>query len=86
MPLTTGFRVPAAVVALANRLLPALDVSVPEAVSLRRDGSLDIRQVDDRRGGDVAEVRAALTHEGSIGVIAADAAIDGWPPSFATRA
>ena len=43
VPLTIGFRVPAAVVALANRLLPALDVDVPPAVSLRRDGALDVR-------------------------------------------
>jgi DNA helicase IV len=77
VPLTVGFRVPAAVVALANTLLPALSVSVPEAVSLRRDGSLDIHKVDDLAAATVAEVRAALTHEGSIGVIAADAAIDG---------
>ena len=42
VPLTTGFRVPAAVVALANRLLPALDVDVPAAVSLRRDGDLRV--------------------------------------------
>src|SRR5690349_7176732 len=42
VPLTVGFRVPAAVVALANRLLPALEVDVPEAVSLRRDGDLSI--------------------------------------------
>jgi DNA helicase IV len=73
---TVGFRVPAAVLELANRLLPALSVSVPEAVSLRRDGSLDVRQVDDLVGATVAEVRAALGFEGSIAVIAADAAVD----------
>src|SRR5919107_3197249 len=47
VPLTVGFRVPAAVVALANRLLPALGVDVPEAVSLRRDGDLAILEVAD---------------------------------------
>src|SRR5439155_9649417 len=71
VPLTTGFRVPAAVVALANRLLPALGVDVPPATSLRRDGSLDIVGNVDL----AATVTEALTHEGSIGIIAADAAV-----------
>jgi DNA helicase IV len=73
--LTTGFRVPAAVVDLANRLLPALDVAVPEAVSLRRDGSLDVRAVTDILESTVVEARAALAFEGSIAVIAADASV-----------
>jgi DNA helicase IV len=72
VPLTTGFRVPAAVLALANRLLPALGVSVPEAVSLRRDGALDVREVPDLAAATVDEVRAALAIEGSIAVICAD--------------
>jgi hypothetical protein len=70
VPLTTGFRVPAAVVALANRLVAALDVDVPPARSLRGDGELRIREVDDLAAGTVGAVRAALAHEGSIGVIA----------------
>ncbi|GAB3867511.1 ATPase AAA [Dactylosporangium cerinum] len=70
VPLTTGFRVPAAVVALANRLLPALGVDVPEARSLRTDGALTIGAVP------LADaVRRALAFEGSIGVIAADATV-----------
>ncbi|WBB65455.1 AAA family ATPase [Micromonospora sp. WMMD812] len=77
VPLTVGFRVPAAVVAFANRLLPALAVDVPPAESLRRDGGLDIRTVTDLTGAAVAEVRAALAHDGSVGVIAADDAVDG---------
>ena len=79
VPLTVGFRVPAAVVDLANRLLPALGVDVPEAVSLRRDGELAIVGVPDASGVDAAmlvEVTAALEHEGSVAVIAADAAVD----------
>jgi len=75
VPLTTGFRVPAAVVALANRLLPALGVRVPEAVSLRRDGTLEILPVEDLVAATVAAVRSALTFEGSIGVICADASV-----------
>ncbi|RZU51483.1 DNA helicase IV [Krasilnikovia cinnamomea] len=79
VPLTTGFRVPAVVVALANRLLPALGVDVPEAVSLRRDGDLAIVAVAEPADLDAAvlvEVTAALDHEGSVAVIAADAAVD----------
>lgn len=76
VPLSIGFRVPAAVVAFANRLLPALAVDVPPAESLRRDGALDVRTVIDLVAATVAEVRAALAHDGSVGVIAADDAVD----------
>ena len=76
VPLTVGFRVPAAVLAFANRLLPALAVDVPPARSLRRDGALHLRAVTDVEASAVAEVRAALDAEGSVGVIAADAAVD----------
>ncbi|MFF7448209.1 MULTISPECIES: HelD family protein [unclassified Streptomyces] len=74
VPLTTGFRVPEAVVGLANRLLERLDVDVPAARSLRRDGELRIRDAGgDLPGAVVAAVRDALAREGSVGVIAADA-------------
>jgi DNA helicase IV len=76
VPLTTGFRVPAAVVALANRLLPALGVDVPEARSLRTDGTLTVSTVADVEQSVVDAARAALGHPGSVGVIAADAAVD----------
>ncbi|MEU7886059.1 AAA family ATPase [Microbispora bryophytorum] len=71
MALTTGFRTPAVVVELANRLLSELAVDVPPSRSFRRDGRLRVL-----RGHDPAVVTAvfeALGHEGSIGVIAADA-------------
>ncbi len=74
--LTTGFRVPTAVVELANRLLPELDVTVPHTRSFRHDGRLRVRHVPDLARGVVAAVREAMEHEGSIGVIAADAAAD----------
>jgi DNA helicase IV len=64
---------------LANRLLPALQVDVPEAVSLRHDGDLSVIGVADSSDLDatmLVEVTAALEHEGSVAVIAADAAID----------
>ncbi|WP_037678794.1 ATPase AAA [Streptomyces griseus] len=74
IPLTTGFRVPEPVVALANRLLDRLDVDVPPARSLRRDGELRIREAaGDLPGAVVAAARDALTREGSVGVITADA-------------
>ncbi|MFE2683894.1 HelD family protein [Streptomyces mirabilis] len=80
VPLTIGFRVPEAVVGLANRLLARLDVRVPPARSLRRDGELTVRAVPDARDvlpATVDAVRGALAHEGSIGVIAADPDIGG---------
>ncbi|MDQ1018233.1 HelD family protein [Streptomyces afghaniensis] len=73
--LTTGFRVPRAVVALANRLLERLDVDVPAARSLRGDGELRMRETapDGVPGAVVEAVREALGREGSVGVVAADA-------------
>jgi DNA helicase IV len=75
VPLTIGFRVPEAVVDLANRLLPALGVAVPEARSLRRDGWLRLARVEDLVAATVTEVLSALEQDGSVGVIAADAAV-----------
>jgi DNA helicase IV len=79
VPLTVGFRVPEMVIALANRLLPELGVNVPEAVSLRHDGELRIVPVDGESELDgviLREATVALKHEGSVAVIAADAAVD----------
>ncbi|MBT2364862.1 AAA family ATPase [Streptomyces sp. ISL-10] len=70
--LTTGYRVPAAIVDLANRLAGALGVDVPVARSLRHDGELTVRAVDDITAATVEAVRAALECEGSVGVIAAE--------------
>ncbi|MFI7686446.1 HelD family protein [Streptomyces griseoaurantiacus] len=75
IPLTTGFRVPEAVLGLANWLLDRLDVDVPRARSLRRDGELTVRHVrhpEELDGAVVEAVRRALTHEGSVGVITVD--------------
>ncbi|HEY2674652.1 MAG TPA: AAA family ATPase, partial [Rugosimonospora sp.] len=76
VPLTIGFRVPQAVVALANRLLPALGVNVAAATSLRGDGWLRVQDVSDVDGAAVGAVRAALEQDGSIAVIAADSAVE----------
>nr|WP_229886702.1 AAA family ATPase [Streptomyces griseoflavus] len=75
VPLTTGFRVPAAVMELANRLVGALGVDVPPARSLRHDGELAVSAVDDLASATVSAVRAALDREGSVAVIAADDAV-----------
>ncbi|CAM5495067.1 DNA helicase [Streptomyces canarius] len=76
VPLTTGFRVPAAVLEPANRLLARLDVAVPAAHSLRTDGELTLRPTEDLLGTTVTAVRAALAREGSVGVVTADADTD----------
>nr|WP_232107626.1 AAA family ATPase [Streptomyces gossypiisoli] len=75
VPLTTGFRVPAAVMELANRLVGALGVDVPPARSLRHDGELTVSAVDDLASATVSAVRAALDREGSVAVIAAEDAV-----------
>ncbi|TCC28511.1 HelD family protein [Kribbella sindirgiensis] len=75
--LSTGYRVPATVVELANRLLTALDVTVPPTTSYRSDGELTITRVDDLAFACVDSVQGALREEGSIGVIAADHQLPG---------
>lgn len=74
-PLTTGFRVPAAIVAVANQLLAHLDAQVPPARSLRGDGELRVSRVSEITAGVVTAVRQALRAPGSIGVISTDAAV-----------
>ncbi|MFD8736741.1 HelD family protein [Streptomyces sp. NPDC059618] len=76
VPLTAGFRVPGVIVELANRVLERLDVDVPPARSLRRDGELRIRPAADLPAETVAAVQDALAHQGSIGVIAADTDVE----------
>ncbi|MFH8490838.1 HelD family protein [Streptomyces longisporoflavus] len=82
-PLTTGFRVPKAIVGLANRVLASLDVDVPPARSLRTDGELRIREVRDVVAATVDAVRAGLSREGSLGVIAADTDVAGLREALA---
>ena len=45
--LTMGFRVPAVVLAFANRLLPGLHVMAPPTLSIRTDGALRVRHEPD---------------------------------------
>ncbi|MFK4099922.1 HelD family protein [Streptomyces sp. NPDC019531] len=78
VPLTIGFRVPRAVVQLANRLLARLDVEVPAGRSLRGDGELRISPTSPDALPDavVDAVRDSLAYEGSVGVVAADADVE----------
>ncbi|WP_231626762.1 HelD family protein [Streptomyces apocyni] len=75
--LTAGFRVPREVIAFASRLLPEIAPGLAEVESVREaPGSLEVRRVP----GDLTEAAveacvASLRHEGSIGLIAADARV-----------
>ncbi|MEU4079678.1 AAA family ATPase [Streptomyces venezuelae] len=73
VPLTLGYRVPAAIVELANRLLPQLGVDVPAGRSVRRDGEVTVRRAPELLAGTRQAVREALAAEGSVGVITTDA-------------
>ncbi|WP_328538130.1 HelD family protein [Streptomyces sp. NBC_00344] len=74
--LTAGFRVPREVIAYASRLLPHMSPGLAPVSSVRENpGSLDIRATDDPDEAAVAACRDSLRHEGSTGLIAADARI-----------
>lgn len=74
VPLILGYRVPAAIVDLANRLLPHLGADVPAGRSVRKDGEVTVVRTTDRLdllGAAAGAVREALVAEGSVGVITA---------------
>ncbi|GAA2707344.1 MULTISPECIES: ATP-binding domain-containing protein [Streptomyces] len=76
--LTQGFRVPRQVIAYASRLLPAIAPGLKEATSVRESpGDFAVRAVGAEALDEavVAACRQALGHEGSIGLIAADARV-----------
>jgi DNA helicase IV len=77
--LVRGFRVPAAVIEFAARLLPhmAPDLAPPESVRDNR-GELSIQQVaaSGVTGSVVTKVRSWLEVPGSIGIVVADASVD----------
>ena len=75
--LRQGFRVPAAVVALSARLLPTIAPAIDPPEPVRTNpGRLDIVPVDDVIAGATAALSDVAAREGSVGVIAADAAAD----------
>jgi DNA helicase IV len=76
VPLTLGYRVPAAIVDLANRLLPRLGAGVPAGRSVRRDGEVTVHRATELAAGVREAVRAALAAEGSVGVVTADHLVD----------
>ena len=76
--LDRGFRVPAAVIAYAARLLPFMAPGMSAPTSVRDDpGSLEVAQVPVARlwPAVVAAVRRALDAEGSVGVIVPDGVV-----------
>lgn len=77
--LTAGFRVPREVIAYASRLLPTISPGLSPVSSVRETpGSLIVSPVDSPSAlpaAVIAGCRASLVHEGSIGLIAADARI-----------
>ncbi|MCT4356844.1 AAA family ATPase [Streptomyces sp. Je 1-79] len=76
--LTAGFRVPREVIAYASRLLPHMSPGLAAVESVRENpGSLAIRHREPAEldAGVVEACVEALEHEGSIGLIAADARI-----------
>ena len=88
-PLTKTFRVPSEVITFASRLLPGIAPDLEPAESVRESkGALSIRQVapaepaEDPAAASAAldaavldACRESLRHEGSIGLIAADARV-----------
>ncbi|WP_411137625.1 HelD family protein [Streptomyces sp. C10] len=76
--LTQGFRVPREVIAYASRLLPAIAPDLTEATSIRESaGDFEIRTAEpaDLTAATLTACDDALTKEGSIGLIAAEARI-----------
>ena len=75
--LRRGYRVPAAVIEFASRLLPHIAPGVAGAESVRENaGELRLVEVLDLAPAIDTETRRLLTVPGSIGVIAADATIE----------
>ncbi|WP_229834182.1 HelD family protein [Streptomyces xantholiticus] len=84
--LTAGFRVPREVIAYASRLLPHMSPGLAAVSSVRETpGSLDVRSVlDDLDGAVVAACAESLRHDGSIGLIAADARVPALASALAS--
>lgn len=76
--LDRGFRVPAAVIGYAARLLPLIAPGLGAPTSVRSDpGRLEVVRTErhDLVETAVAAIQAAASHEGSVGVIVADAEV-----------
>jgi DNA helicase IV len=74
--LDRGYRVPRQIIDFASRLLPSIAPGLTPPTSVRSaPGSLKIRQVADVHAAALDACRVALTGEGSVGLITADAAV-----------
>jgi DNA helicase IV len=74
--LDRGYRVPRQIIDFASRLLPSIAPGLTPPTSVRSaPGSLEIRQVTDVHAAALDACREALTGEGSVGLITADAAV-----------
>ncbi|WP_327048198.1 AAA family ATPase [Microbispora sp. NBC_01189] len=83
--LTLGFRVPREILDFAARLLPSVAPDLAPPRSLRPGaGSLSVRQVPDVAAALPEALRRTLGREGSIGVIAADAAVPALSAALGT--
>lgn len=74
--LVAGFRVPRSVIEYAARLLPFIAPSLTPPHSVRRSAG-DFRIIQGELGALPVAARAALRHEGTVGMIVADAAVTG---------
>ncbi|MER6712337.1 UvrD-helicase domain-containing protein [Streptomyces sp. NPDC006129] len=73
--LTAGFRVPTDVITYASRLLPHIAPGLTPVVSIRENpGHFEVREVSGTADV-VTACRESLRHEGSTGLIAADARV-----------
>ncbi len=76
--LDRGYRVPRQIIDYASRLLPVIAPGLTPPTSVRSaPGSLYVRRVADVEAEVVPACREALAGDGSIGLIAADAAVPG---------
>jgi hypothetical protein len=76
--LRRGYRVPAAVIEFAARLLPYIAAGIEAPEPVRENlGRLDLVPTGDVVAAVTAEVRRVLAEPGSVGVVVADADIEG---------
>ncbi|WP_042169004.1 ATP-binding domain-containing protein [Streptomyces sp. NBRC 110035] len=76
--LTAGFRVPTDVIAYASRLLPHIAPGLAPVASVRDSPGLFAVRSSGGTDDVLAACRELLAHEGSVGLIAADARIPEW--------
>jgi DNA helicase IV len=84
--LRRGYRVPAAVIDFAARLLPHIAPGVSPPESVRENvGRLDLLEADDVPAAVSTEVRRVLAEPGSVGVVVADDDVDAFSALFSVE-